>query len=242
MALSKWERAKRKENAKKRKRWCLFFLARSFSYWDFGTDWPQLFKSAIHRIITLQWTSIRETNCIALSTFWTAGPGRISKQLKLLLPVWWVYFKFLLSRWYVRSPSLSLGSCFGVPLNGDWGAFESFLKNGEFFLEFLATSLNTGGPMCSCISVSVWDELQNSAAYRLVLPHQTRKPSERLWESLLPELRCFLWLSYNSKLSTRKTDPQILPVFHKNLNIVTVQFVRRMPKNREIPTIWLPLL
>ena len=56
---------------------------------------------------------------------------------------------------YLRSPSLSL-SCFGLLIGGVLGRgalllFVSLLKKGELFLEFLATSLNTGEPMCSCI-------------------------------------------------------------------------------------------
>lgn len=60
---------------------------------------------------------------------------------------------------YLRSPSLSL-SCFGLLIGGVLGRgalllFVSVLKKGELFLEFLATSLNTGEPICSCIYVVV---------------------------------------------------------------------------------------
>ena len=60
---------------------------------------------------------------------------------------------------YLRSPSLSL-SCFGLLIGGVFGRgalllFVSLLKKGELFLEFLATSLNTGEPICSCIYLEV---------------------------------------------------------------------------------------
>lgn len=61
---------------------------------------------------------------------------------------------------YLRSPSLSL-SCFELLIGGVLGRgalllFVSLLKKGELFLEFLATSLNTGEPMCSCIYLVVY--------------------------------------------------------------------------------------
>lgn len=61
---------------------------------------------------------------------------------------------------YLRSPSLSL-SCFGLLIGGVLGRgalllFVSLLKKGELFLEVLATSLNTGEPICSCIYLVVY--------------------------------------------------------------------------------------
>ena len=68
---------------------------------------------------------------------------------------------------YLRSPSLSL-SCFELLIGGVSGLgalllFVSLLKKGELFLEFLATSLNTGEPMCSCIYLVVCKNNRNES-------------------------------------------------------------------------------